>query len=676
MNKDFKSDNYKNNLRATLIESEELFKISFEFINEATDPMFIIDENGNLLYNNKACESLLSDWCCIIGGKVPKKISSKVKGLEKTKQEEFTFNQRLYDFTIVPVDNNNVFFIYGNDITEKREIENHLNRLAKIIDETINILYITDYNGNIEYINKTFEKVTGYTKDEVIGKNPKLLASGDTDPSEYKNMWETIKKGNTWRGLLKNKKKDGSNYWVNGFITPIRDEDGNITNFLAIQEDVTEKIEVKEQLSYLTKYDKITGTINRERFIELLNEYLSDPMVNKEGGALLQINIDGFKLINDSFGYIVGDRFLKSFADFLVKKISDMDVVSNPNKESILSRIGGDEFGIFLVSKNKEESMKAAEYLRKSIEEETFLNNSIRTTVSIGVALYPEQGQTSTELLAKAGAAISNARIQGRNRYFMFQENDSYFENAESILEEKQLIIKAVEEDRFVPWFQPILDLNTNEIKYYEALARLELPDKKVLAPGSFIPTAERYGLISEVDRLITEKSIKKQAECMKQGRDISVSMNLSGKHLEDEEMLNYLQNTLKVVGADPKYITFEITETAAINNLSSAVNFVKKLKELGCKFSLDDFGVGFTSFVHLIEMNVDYLKIDGSFIRNLPDNERNRVLVKSISEMSKSLGIKTIAEFVESDATIDILKSTGIDFAQGYLVGRPSPEI
>ncbi|UMZ73643.1 GGDEF domain-containing phosphodiesterase [Natranaerofaba carboxydovora] len=662
----YESDSYLNNLKMA----------SLKFLDKASIPILYVNSEGVLLYINRIGKKLFDEFKINTEQKVPYPIKKALKDKSNNTPIELNLNEKLYSFSLVWIKEEKAVFFYGSDITEKRRAEKDLKELDKIIDETINIVYITDYEGTIEYVNKKFEEVTGYSKQEALGKNPRILASGETKLSEYKYMWQEIKKGNTWRGLLKNKKKDGTYYWVNGFISPIRDENDNITNFLAIQEDITEKIAVEKQLNYLAEFDTITGMFNREHFLKLLDDYLNNDNLKNEEAALLQINIDGFKLINDSFGHSVGDRFLKAFADYLEKQIEELDIITKPSKRSLTSRLGSDEFAIFIVSKGKNETIKLAENLRKNIEEHAFLNNALRVTVSIGISLFPEHGTSSNELLSKSSAAISHAREQGRNRYLMYREDDAYFENVESVLEEKQLIIKAIEEERFVPWFQPILDLSNNEISHVEALARLKMPDGEVLSPAAFIPTAERHGLISEVDKIITKKAIKMQSKLMQEGKIISFSMNLSGKYFEDEEMFNYLQDTIYQFDANPEHIIFEITETAAISNLSNAVSFVKKLKDMGCKFSLDDFGVGYTSFVHLIEMNVDYLKIDGTFIKNLPESKRNKVLVKTILDMSKSLDIKTVAEFVDREKTIEILRELGVDYAQGYFIGKPSPSL
>lgn len=388
--------------------------------------------------------------------------------------------------------------------------------------------------------------------------------------------------------------------------------------------------------------------------------------------VVMQVNIDGFKLVNDSYGYSVGDQLLRAFADFLKEKAKELDLFYRPSRETVVGRLGGDEFALYMFDRNASEGITAAETIRQAVERHHFLNKMIRITVSIGIALYPEHGINNTELLTRCNAATVHAKEQGQNRYSLYREDTTYLGQAQSILEEKQRIIEAMGKDLFIPWFQPILHLKSGRIHHYEALARLLTADGAILPPSSFIPTAERYGLIDDIDRIITEKSIKKQAELEGRARDISISMNLSGKHLGDSRMLNYLRDMIMSSGANPSGLVFEITETAAIQNMKDAIAFVRELKGMGCKFSLDDFGVGFTSFVHLVEMEVDFLKIDGSFVRRLPESKKDRILVKTIAEMARSLNIHTIGEFVDRAEIIPILEEYRVDFAQGYHVGKP----
>jgi EAL domain-containing protein (putative c-di-GMP-specific phosphodiesterase class I) len=271
-------------------------------------------------------------------------------------------------------------------------------------------------------------------------------------------------------------------------------------------------------------------------------------------------------------------------------------------------------------------------------------------------------------------AAVFRAKELGKNRCHLFSpEDDRGIENIHSRLRQKERILRALEEDRFEPWFQPILDLNDQQIHHYEALARM-CEDGNIVLPGAFIPTAEALGLINAIDRTITQKTIHYQANLKQHGHDLSFTINISGKHLGSEELLAFLRTTIDKSGADPSRLVFEITETAAIRDLEQAITFIKALKTLGCRFALDDFGVGFTSFIYLREMNVDFIKIDGAFIRRLHEHRHDQGIVKAIITVARDMRVKTVAEFVEQEETLNLLKKFEVDYAQGFFIGKPAP--
>lgn len=557
------------------------------------------------------------------------------------------------------------------DVTEQKRAESELKKLSMAMEHSVNVIMITNVKGDIEYVNPMFEQVTGWTREEVIGQNPKILASGETTREEYNELWDTIRAGKTWRGVFKNKKKNGQFYWGNGVITPIKNEKGEMTHFLAVQEDITEKKICEERIQYLAYYDDMTGLINRARFMELLSEWIYSQ--SKSGtGVLLLINVDEFKFINDTYGHGVGDELLRRIAGVMQGSLTDMKMPDGV----ILGRMGGDEFAIFLPHLGAKEGMDVAEKIRGRIETFRLMERSFHTSVSISVVLYPEHGVTTKELFTRVDAAMHRTKEMGRNRCHLYRPEDRDLENIHSRLKEKESIRKALEEDRFVPWFQPILDLRDGKIHHYETLARMRDEDGGILSPGVFIETAERFGLIGDIDRIITEKTMRLQADTGRKGRYLSFGMNLSANKLGDEEFLSFLQSRILETGADPSHLIFEITETAAVHDLERAIKFINSLKSMGCRFSLDDFGVGFTSFVYLREMQVDYIKIDGSFIRKMHENPNDRLFVKAITEVAKGMGIKTIAEFVELEETVRLLKDYGVDYAQGYFIGKPAPEL
>ena len=552
-----------------------------------------------------------------------------------------------------------------------------LKMLSAAIEQSINIIFITDNKGNIQYVNPMFEKVTGYAKDEVIGQNPRILASGLTTKAQYADLWGTITAEKTWHGVFRNRKKNGQHYWVNVVIIPIKNEKGEIAQLLSVQEDITEKKKYEERVQYLAYYDELTGLVNRLRFIDIITGQLSYAKTPEQACMLLLINIDEFKYVNETYGHNIGDEFLKGVARLLENIFRDIDAkyIEKTERKSIVGRLGGDEFAVFMPYDDEKEAMDAALQIQEMMKElYDFISMPVHLTASIGIVFYPKHGTTTKELFTKVNAAMFHARETGRGKCHVYRLEDNDLEKVHTGFEWMGRIQRAIEEDRFLPWFQPILDLKHNKISHYEALARMRGEDGNILLPAAFIEAAERFGLIGAIDRIIIEKTMRLQAETWQQGRHLTFAMNLSGKDLGDEEIMTFLRSKIVETGAKPEYLVFEITETAAVRDINKAVKFIRDLKSIGCHFSLDDFGVGFTSFIYLREMDVDYVKIDGAFIKTLHKEYRDQLFVKAISDVARGMGIKTTAEFVENEEIIKFLKRLGVDYAQGYAIGKPAP--
>ncbi|MEK7290143.1 MAG: bifunctional diguanylate cyclase/phosphodiesterase, partial [Planctomycetota bacterium] len=334
------------------------------------------------------------------------------------------------------------------------------------------------------------------------------------------------------------------------------------------------------------------------------------------------------------------------------------------------------EFAVFLPACNENDGMEVAEEIRKMLEKHRFVEISSHLTASIGMALFPKDGNTVKELVTKADASLSYAKELGGNRIHTYHGEDLVLEKIHTRMEWKGKIQDAIREERLEPWFQPILDLKDNQIHHFESLARMRGTNGEIIYPCSFIDTAEVFALITDIDRIIIKKVILNQLNLCKGGKSLVHSINLSILDLEDKKFLQFLRTEISSNSIDPKRLIFEITETAAVRNLDLAVNFIRELRAMGCSFSLDDFGAGFTSFRYLKEMEVDYIKIDGSLIRKLAENKHDRLFVKAIVDVAKGMGIKTVAEFVENKETVEIIREYGIDYAQGYYIGKPSPVV
>lgn len=660
------------------VEAERKLSGLAKFPTENPYPVLRTTLDGLLMYANPAAQSLFTEESLIPGKPLSdywRQLVTEAAIAARPMELEINHGARVFSYILTPVQGEQYINIYGRDVSEAKKAGLELKKLYMAIEQSVNIVFITDVKGHIEYVNPMFESVTGYSRGEAIGQTPRILSSGDVPQEKYDQLWQTITSGKTWRDTYKNRKKNGAFYWCSTVISPIKDASGGITHFLAVQEDLTEKMASEERMRHLAQYDELTSLVNRARFMELLAEWIADTGPEKRG-AMLLINVDHFKYINDTYGHATGDEILSSMASLFLSALNAeyKAFVVQTGVNPLLGRMSGDEFAVFLPHVSDADALKIAERLRKDVESSRFTSHTFSVTVSAGIVLYPEHAQDVKTFFTRSDAAMYRAKELGRNRIHLYSPEDKDIENINSRFKWKERILKALEEDRFVPWFQPILDLNDNRVHHYESLARLVTADNEILLPGAFIDVAERFELVGYIDRMIIEKTMRMQAQGT--GSAFAFSMNLSGKDLGDDDLLRFIKTKINETGANAHYLIFEITETAAIRDIAAAKKFVQALKGMGCKFSLDDFGVGFTSFSYLKALSVDYIKIDGSFIMNLHKDASDQVFVKAMTNMAKGLGIKTVAEFVGNEPVLRLLKKYGVDYAQGYLIGKPSPEI
>jgi diguanylate cyclase (GGDEF)-like protein len=428
---------------------------------------------------------------------------------------------------------------------------------------------------------------------------------------------------------------------------------------------IDRRLNIETQLIYLANHDSLTGLCNRRHFQELLEYHLSEAKRQDLCGALLFIDLDNFKDVNDTLGHQAGDELLRQMTVLLQRQLRQTDV---------LARLGGDEFAVLLPQITENDVQELTQRLLESFEASNFVLNgaSVRMTASIGVTLFPIQEMTVDELLARADRAMYQSKESGRNSFRLSNDDDRWRNEAESRNIWKNRLIKAISEEAFVLYYQPILDLRSNEISRYEVLLRLVGEEGEIIAPSSFLAIAESSGFISKIDRWVVRQAIQLLAQLTRTGQEVFLEVNLSGKSLSDHELLPIIQNELALTGVNPASLVLEITETAAIEDSLQTQKFIYTLQQVGCQFALDDFGVGYSSFAQLKHLPVNYLKIDGSFIKKLSQDPIDRSLVKAIVEVSQALGKSTIAEFVEDQETVQWLRQLGIDYAQGYYIGRP----
>ena len=422
--------------------------------------------------------------------------------------------------------------------------------------------------------------------------------------------------------------------------------------------------ESHSDLAYLAAHDSLTRLFNRRRFEVELKRALGSASGE---GSLLWIDLDHFKEVNDSLGHAAGDQLLIQFANLLASQL---------RRGGVVARLGGDEFGILLPNADAEEAVGAANRLLNLLHHRVFniASREVRMSASIGITRYPHNGTTVDDLLARADLAMYEAKNKGRNAFSVYTSDGALQgEMAERVMM-AELILRALREDRFQLYAQPIRTTADAQTRSYELLLRMVLEDGTIVMPSSIIPTAERIGLIRDIDRWVVKRGIQMIEQETARGHATSFAVNVSGTAFSDPELLDIIRDEIARAAIDPSRLIIEITETAAIADMERAKTFIQALKLVGCRFSLDDFGAGSSSFYYLKHLPVDFLKIDGGLVRSLGTDTTDEHFVRAIVEMCKGLGIPTVAEFVESDRLYDLVRDLGVDFAQGYGIGRPQP--
>jgi diguanylate cyclase (GGDEF)-like protein/PAS domain S-box-containing protein len=530
--------------------------------------------------------------------------------------------------------------------------------LQRTLETSRDIVLVSDFTRKVLSISPACCPILGYTPAEVVGRT-----LGDTvhpdDREACAHQWATlIASGGCARFEYRYLHKDGTAVWLEWDARC--DQDNGVIRSVA--RDITERKRFEEELSHLATHDGLTGLLNRRGFEEALTATL-----RQSAGALLYLDLDEFKYINDSQGHRAGDGLLRNLAGTLI---------AHRRQGDVLSRLGGDEFAMLLPKADLAEARAVAESILEALRQQPLDAGGlpVSITASIGVALFPAHGETLEALLVHADQAMYQAKAHGRNVVAIYHPDADFSAQVQRRLTSERLIRQALEKNGFVLYAQPILDLATGHIPHYELLLRMLDADGELLPPAAFLDVAERFGLIHQIDRWVVRQAIGLMARLEQEGQQICLEVNLSAKALTDAELLVLLRRELAATGIDPYRLVFEITETAAIADVDAAMAFVHEMKALGCRFALDDFGAGFSSFDRLKRLPVDYLKLDGSFIRNLPSAEEDRHLVKAMVDVARGLGKRTIAEFVENGETLETLQASGVDYAQGYHVGRPRP--
>ncbi len=560
------------------------------------------------------------------------------------------------------------------DITDRRRAEAALReaeeRFRTAFEEAPVGMTLASLDGRLLKVNRALCAITGYSREQLESTT---LAS-ITHPDEVKDDDAEIRRlvagdASHFRAERRYMHAAGHPVPVDLSVAVIRDAGGVASHFLAQVHDITERKRFEGQLQYLADHDALTGMFNRRRFEQELERELARAARYGTGGAVLAIDLDHFKYVNDTLGHSVGDELISRAGNIFRNRLRNTDVIA---------RLGGDEFAVILPGADEQEALLVGENLLSALRDEgrlpTAAGHASRVTASIGIALLERQPLTSGELLVEADIAMYDAKEAGRDRVGVYDSAQDRQERMQARLTWADRIRDALEENRFVLHAQPILPLCGDQIPRHELLIRMRGEGDDLIPPGTFLYIGERFDLIQQIDRWVLGEAISLLAAEKQAGRDLHLEVNLSAKSVTDPTLAGFVAEQLEHAGIDGRGLCVEVTETAAIVNIDRAKRFAHRLAELGCEFALDDFGAGFASFYYLKHMVFDYVKIDGEFIHNLSESHVNQLVVRSVVDIARGLGKRTIAEFVGDRESFELLKRYGVDYAQGFYIATPQP--
>jgi diguanylate cyclase (GGDEF)-like protein/PAS domain S-box-containing protein len=525
---------------------------------------------------------------------------------------------------------------------------------------------LTDAQGaRLLEVNDALCALTGYSRQRLLELDPSRLAH----PDDRDATATEVEDGDTTQAERRLRDAQGQPIWVLQSTSIVRDQNGHATHRIVQVQDLSERKRYEGELEYLADHDPLTGLFNRRRFEEELSTAFAGARREGDSGAVVALDLDHFKYTNDSLGHSVGDQLIARVSGLLSERLGPREV---------LARLGGDEFAVLIPTADRARAEEVAEDLRLTIRTGAVVageRGQVGTTASFGIALFGGDAgnPTADELLAEADIAMYDAKEAGRDRWAVFSPA-SRGTGMAGRLGWVERIREALTHDRFVLHGQPIESLKDDPRPRYELLLRMLGDKDELLPPAAFLHVAERFDLIQEIDRWVVGQAIDLLAELQASGVEAVMEVNVSAKSVTDPALAELLRSRLEESRIDPSGLVFEMTETAAIVNLERAKDFGGLVRELGCEFALDDFGAGFASFHYLKHFAFDYLKIDGEFIEHLPQSQVNRVLVQSLVDIARGLNKQTIAEFVEDEPTRVLLQQLGVDYAQGFHVGRPAP--
>jgi diguanylate cyclase (GGDEF)-like protein/PAS domain S-box-containing protein len=563
----------------------------------------------------------------------------------------------------------NVIGVEGiaRNVTERRRAEEMMRQHSGALEQTADSVTICDQNGTIEYVNPAFEKTTGYLASEAIGETSRILKSGKMAPEFYEELWHTILGGDSFSDVFINRRKDGAIFYEEKTITPLKNEDGEITHFVATGKDISDRMQFQERLQQLAHHDVLTGLPNRTLFSDRLEHALALRRAEVEIVALLFLDLDRFKIINDTLGHAAGDRALQIVSDRLLKCLRKGDTVA---------RLGGDEFAIILEDSPTAKGVgQIAQNILGELSQPLLLDGQeFFLTGSIGISLYPFDGDRGEVLLKNADIAMYRAKDRGRNTLQFYSPEMG--KKAYQRLSMETSLRHALEREQLVLHYQPQVNATAGRVIAAEALLRWRHPERGLVSPKEFVPLLEETGLIVPVGEWVLQTACRDAMEWQSvSGERIRVAVNLSVRQFYASGLADSIQRVLRSTGFPPELLEIEITESITLQHTANSLDIFASIRDLGVRLVLDDFGTGFSSLSYLRRFPVDTIKIDRSFIRDVPADPGDVGLVQAIIAMARTLNLGVVAEGVESSDQLAFLRENHCDTIQGFLFSPAVPQ-
>ncbi len=648
-------------------KAQNSIKILAKFPEENPNPVIRLSKEGILEYANKnAIDSICTPLNLKVGNLIPESLLENfLKTNTLTGRNEYSINENIYSFTVSHIHEPEATFIYGKDITKQKKYESIQLLSDNIFDNSIEGIVITDPRGIIESVNPSFTSITGFDSKEVIGRNPRILKSHKHGSDFYKAMWENLLNKGFWSGEIWNRRKNGKIYPEYLTISAIRDNNGDILRYVSFFHDLSEIKEKEEKILYEATHDQLTGLPNREYLNKNISQLIKQAEKNSSQFSVLYLDINNFKRINESIGSEAGDILLIETGRRLT------EFLKFPN---IAVRVGSDEFVCLCKETGGDEILSVVDNILRILKPSFVIKgNEVDIGISAGISVYPDDDKKAMELVAKAETAMRTAKNDVNSSYSFY--TPSYSKKGLSRLDIERGLKAAFENSKFHLVYQPKVSAHNGVITGAEALVRVEPINGQYIGPDIFIPVAEEIGLIEPLGAWVFEKACRDTKKLIDQGfSDLQVAVNLSPWQFRRSDLPDQINNIIESVAIPPCNINVEITESMAIDDVEESIRMMKKLTDIGLTLSIDDFGTGYSSLSYLSQFPVDILKIDKAFVEGIPGDIKKTGVVLAILSLAENLGMKTVAEGVETDEHYNFLKERGCSQIQGYYFYKPMP--